>query len=246
MEYKTRISKVHKNDIIIRGKNLSSLINSGKLSDVIFLQLSGRTPEEKESIIFEKMLISIIDHGMGVTSSMTSRFIASGGNGINVAVGGGILSLGDYHGGAVEKTMQQFLNWKKDDLAAIRELIQQKKTIYGFGHKHYHDGDPRVQFLIKEMQAIGFESQYLEWKELIEQLFEEIKGKKLHLNIDGLIAILLCDFNFDPMLGKGIFIIGRTPGLVAQAHEELKYEKPVRRIEEDEITYIGDDDGFKK
>ena len=58
--------------------------------------------------------------------------------------------------------------------------------------------------------------------------------------MDGLIAILLCDFGFLPLLGKGIFAIGRTPGLVAQSFEQLWCEKPVRRVSEDEITYLKD------
>jgi len=53
-----------------------------------------------------------------------------------------------------------------------------------------------------------------------------------------MIAILLCDFGFLPLLGKGIFIIGRTPGLVAQSFEEMWCEKPVRRVSEDNIEYI--------
>jgi len=50
---------------------------------------------------------------------------------------------------------------------------------------------------------------------------------------------LLCDFGFDALLGKGVFIIGRVSGLVAQCHEELSLEKPVRRLDESEIGYLG-------
>lgn len=246
MEFKTRISKLEQDDIIIRGKKLSSLIKVGKFSDAVFWQLSGRDPETKESILFEKFLISIIDHGLGVTSSLVSRFIASGGNDLNVAVGGGILSIGDYHGGAVEKAMRQFLAWTEIDSAqvigVIKEMVEQKKIIYGFGHKHYKSGDPRVKFLIKEMETIGFVSYHLKWKEIVETAFQQLNGKKIHLNIDGLMAMILCDFRFDPLLGKGIFIIGRTSGLVAQVHEELRYEKPVRRVKEEDITYIAGKD----
>ena len=64
------------------------------------------------------------------------------------------------------------------------------------------------------------------------------QGSKVYCNIDGLIAALLCDFGFDSLLGKGIFLIGRTPGLVAQTYEELKFEKPVRRIDEEEIEFV--------
>ena len=47
---------------------------------------------------------------------------------------------------------------------------------------------------------------------------------------------------FDWRLGKGFFIIGRVPGLVAHAYEELVYEKPFsKRLNEDEeVEYLGE------
>jgi citryl-CoA lyase len=242
MEYKTKISKVTDDDVIVRGQKLSDLIIKGRFTDTIFLQLSGREPNEKESKLFEMMLISIIDHGMGTTSSMSARYIASGGNSLNVGVGGGILSIGDYHGGAIEKAMVQFYNLSKLSNEKITDIviekISNKETIFGFGHKHYKNGDPRVKVLVEEMSKTGFESKHLFIKDLIENSFKEVKGNKIYCNIDGLLAILLCDFGFDRLLGKGIFIIGRTPGLVAQTFEEIKDEKPVRRISEDSIEYV--------
>ncbi len=242
MEFKTRISKLVNEDIVIRGEKLSSLITGGKFSDSIFLLLSGRKPSSIESTLFEKMLISVIDHGMGTTSSMTSRFIVSGGNALNVGVGGGILSIGDHHGGAIEKAMQQFYAWQKlgkdKARAEIKDMVTTKKTIYGFGHKVYKDEDPRVVLLLEEVKKKKFSSSHLYLKEEVEKTFAEAKGKKIPINIDGLLALLLCDFGFDPLLGKGVFIIGRVPGLVAQCHEELKHEKPVRRVEEEEIELL--------
>jgi citrate synthase len=50
----------------------------------------------------------------------------------------------------------------------------------------------------------------------IEQKLEEKKGKKLVLNIDGAIAVVLCAFGWEPKLGKAVFLIARTPGLIGQ------------------------------
>jgi len=244
MKFQTRISVIEDNDVTIRGEKLSDLVRSWKFSDAIFLELSGRKATEKESILFEKMLVSVLDHGMGTTSSLSTRFVASGGNSLNAAVAGGVLSIGDHHGGAIEKAMQQFYAWKdlKDSevISLVKDLIVTKKTLYGFGHKLYKDEDPRVVLILKEVEKLGLSSSFLRFKGLVEQVFREVKGKAIPLNIDGCLAMLLCEFGFDALLGKGIFIIGRTPGLVAQAYEELKYEKPVRRIEEEEIEYLGE------
>ena len=44
---------------------------------------------------------------------------------------------------------------------------------------------------------------------------------------------------FNPKVGKGIFIIARTPGIVAHVVEEAIREKPVRRLNESEFEYDG-------
>lgn len=246
IEWKTRISKIGSDDIIIRNKNLSEMIKHGSFTDAIFFLLRGKEPSNEESILFGKILTSIIDHGMGTTSSLTSRCVISGGNALNVGVAGGILSIGDYHGGAIENSMKQLAEWKtmnlEDMTRSIADHISQKKTIFGFGHKHYKEGDPRVAVIRKEIDILKYESNYLMITTLVEKMFQEIKGKKIFLNIDGLMAALLLDFGFDPEMGKGLFIIGRTPGLVAQCYEEKTSEKPVRRIPEESIKYLGDDD----
>ncbi len=242
MECKTRISKLEENDVDIRGEKLSSLIKEGKFTDTAFLLLTGRKPKEKESVLFEKILVSIIDHGMGTTSSMASRFAVSGGNSLNVGVAAGILSIGDFHGGAIEKAMGLFYGredyTEEENVEFIKEMIGSKKILYGFGHRHYKKGDFRVKVLLDEMKKLKYKSKYLKFKNLIEKTFEEVKGKKLFINVDGMIAILLCDFEFIPLMGKGIFAIGRIPSLVAQSFEQLWCEKPVRRINEEDIQYL--------
>jgi citryl-CoA lyase len=247
MKFETRISKMNTSDVTkpmheIRGKSLSSLIEKKSFSETVFFLLSGREAKIEEVALFDKMLISVIDHGMGTTSSMTSRFVASGGNSLHVAVAGGILSVGNYHGGAVEKAMSQFYQWKNMSEEELKEelvrKVTKKETIYGFGHKVYKFGDPRVEVLLNESAKLKFKSKYLYLKDLVEEAFSQIKGKSIHCNIDGLLAIFLCDFGFDHVLGKGIFLIGRVPGLIAQSHEEITHEKPVRRVSEDKIELI--------
>ena len=242
MEFKTSISKISTKDqdVIIRGKKLSDLIENHTFSDSIFLLLKGSFPNEKESIIFSAMLTSIIDHGMGTTSSLTTRFVTSGGNSLNTAVGAGVLALGDYHGGAIEKAMEQISNFSKefDNLEdVIQRKLVSKEAFFGFGHKIYKNNDPRVKIILNKCEHLDYRSQYLDTLLRIESLIEQIKGKKIIINIDGLIAALLLSMGFHSTIGKGIFIIGRISGLVAQSVEEKENEKPVRRISEEEIYY---------
>jgi len=241
MKINTRISKITSDNVIIRNEKLSDMINSMTFSDAIFLILSKRKPNSSESEIFNAMLVSIIDHGAGTTSSLTSRFVMSGGNSLNTSVGSGVLALGDFHGGAIENAindLNEIFNKKISVEEFVKEKIESKKTIYGYGHKVYKDKDMRVVEILEICKKLNYKSKFLDFVLLIENEIEKVKGKKLILNIDGLIAAILLEMGFDSSVGKGIFIIGRVPGLVAQSLEEKEFEKPVRRLEEDDVTYI--------
>lgn len=227
------ISTLEDEQLRIRGELLLDLAKYSSLPEAIFFLLAGRKPTLPEKQLFEKMLVITIDHGPNTTSSATSRFVISGGNDLNVGVGAGILSIGDFHGGAIEPAMELFYQLEKMSSAERNELITKKITnkevVFGFGHKIYKDEDPRVTFLRKECASIDYVSLYFEIADEILSLFNQIKGKTIPLNIDGCIAALLCSMNIDSRLGKGIFIIGRTPGLVAQCYDELINGEKVRR-----------------
>jgi len=124
----------------------------------------------------------------------------------------------------------------------VQRAIRQKETIFGYGHKVYKERDPRTVTLRALCHKLGYTSPYIELANYIETALEKEKGRKICLNIDGLIAAILLEMGFPPSLGKGIFIIGRAPGLVAQAVEEHDTERPVRRLDESEIEYLPDSD----
>lgn len=238
MEFRTAISKMTTNDMIIRGRKQSEMIRSWSFPKSIFFLLSGREPDEREEELFNAMLTAILDHGMGTASALTTRFVQSTGNTLNTAVGAGILALGEYHGGAIEKAMHLFAEVRGQDLAAfIKQALAEKRLLYGYGHKVYKEFDPRTRMLRERCRELSFSAPTFD---LALRLEEELaRQKPFVLNIDGALAALLLDLGFPPRLGKGFFIIGRVPGLVAHAIEEREREKPVRRLAEDEIRYDG-------
>ncbi|RME31629.1 citryl-CoA lyase [Candidatus Woesearchaeota archaeon] len=238
MKCKTAVSHLTDDDLVIRGEKLSSLVAEASFTDAVFLILSGRKPAAKESRLFASILTSIIDHGTGTASALTSRFVASTGNALNASVAAGVLALGEYHGGAIETAMRQLAD-VKDAKAFVAEALKEKRRIMGFGHKVYKDEDPRVTQLYGIAEEVGYESPYLTLARDIERELAVQKGKKLVLNIDGFIAAALLGMGFPPEVGKGVFIIGRVPGLVAHAVEERQREKPVRRLDEADIEYDG-------
>ena len=72
----------------------------------------------------------------------------------------------------------------------------------------------------------------------VEKSFADAK-KALPINVDGAIGAILADLGMNPAAFNGIFMIARTPGLVAHVIEEQTREKPMRRIDPVNHGYDG-------
>ena len=56
---------------------------------------------------------------------------------------------------------------------------------------------------------------------------------------EGKTTAILMDLGFDPSVFNGLFMIARTPGLVAHVNEEQTRERPMRRIHPEHHSYDG-------
>ena len=250
---KTAISRVEEDKIVTRGYNQRDLIEKIRYSDMVYLLLKGRLPSPKEGKIFNHVLVSFCDHGATPPSTQTARLVASSGSPMNSAVAGALLSFGHKHAGAIEKTMQLYqsrinsiyrtgdsgLDNKQIASLAIdiyNDFIDDKK-IPGFGHR-YHKIDPRADKLMEIVIKEGFIGPHIKLALALEDLI--YKKKDIRLNVDGANAAILSDLGFSPDLGLGVFIIGRTPGIIAHIHEENMEEEEFRRFcDLDDIIYEG-------
>ena len=251
---KTRITEVKPNHLSTRGYNQEDLITNLSFAEMVFLLLQERLPDERESKIFNHILVSFCDHGVTPPSTQSARLIASSGAGINNAVAGGLLSFGKNHAGAIENAMELFqesiesLNLDETDEDDINRKIAGKaieiveryqsesKRIPGYGHR-YHSKDPRAVRLLDLAILESGIGPHTKLALVIESILSERKG--ICLNVDGANAGLLSDLGFDSSLGLGIFMIGRLPGLVAHAYEEMEEEKFRRFCDLEDIVYEG-------
>jgi citrate synthase len=75
----------------------------------------------------------------------------------------------------------------------------------------------------------------------VEKCFAD-SGKPLPINVDGAIGAILADLGLDPKIYNGIFMVARTPGLVAHVAEEQTRERPMRKIDPENHAYDGPSD----
>lgn len=238
-KYRSAITTHKDEKVYVRGKNIIDLSSKVSFGAAIYLILKGELPDEKTEKMFSAMLTISIDHGVNPSSVVAARNIYSAGSPVQAAVAGGVLAFGEYHGGAIEAAMENFYGFADKSAAEVIDDFKSRDIrLAGFGHKLYKGDDPRTVKLIEIAKETGFEGKYVKFAQGITEEFHK-RGKDLPLNIDGIIAAILCEMGFDAKVGKGIFIIARVPGLVAHVVEEATREKPVRRLEDDEVEYDG-------
>ncbi len=241
-KWRTSISIHDGYEAYVRGYKLRDLVGNLTFSEAIYLVLKGELPSEKEAKMLDAIFVSLVEHSIAPPSVIAARAVASGGNSLHVGVGAGVLAFGEAHGGALEGAMK-FLqeNVDKNPEEVVKKYFEEGKRIPGYGHRFYKEYDPRKKVLFDIAKEIGFYGKFCEFAEKVEEEIEKLKGKKLVMNVDGAIAAIVSEMGFDWKLGKGFFIIGRIPGLVAHVYEELKYEKPFskRLDEEKEVEYFG-------
>lgn len=247
--WKTGITDIGPNKIQIKGYDIAQIMDKLSYAEVVYLVLKGELPSKAEAALMNAILVSSIDHGASPPSVLATRTVASGGNSLNAAVAGGVLTIGDWHGGAIEQSAKLLQQWAAkagssdgdwDTLAGqLADWLDEKKMrMPGYGHR-LHTADPRTAKMFEIAREHGYEGRHITLCRALENVLSVRRGKPLPINVDGAIAAVVSDMGFDWRLGKGFFIISRVPGLVAHAYEEATREKPMRKLGPMPFEYDG-------
>ncbi len=239
--WKTAISRVRPDEILVRGYPIEQLARRRSFGDVVHLLLTGELPRGREGLLVEAILVACCEHSLASPSVDAVRFVASCGVPLPTAVAAGVGAIGDVHGGAIEPCaliLSQAVKEGKTGAAVLRALQAARRRMPGYGHP-VHRRDPRTRVLLALARKWKLAGAHTRAALGIERATASVFGKRLPLNVDGVIAALLCDLGMDPRLGRAFFVIGRAPGYAAHAHEQMTRERPFKAADYAEITYTG-------
>ncbi len=243
------ITKIEANKVAVRGYRIDELMGRVPFAHVVYLVLKGELPNEAQGRVMDAVLVSSVDHGATPPSVLAGRTVASGGAPLTTGIAAGIMTINQYHGGAIEGCMNVLLKAvaeKRDNQADTRSTAREtvaayradKKRIPGYGHR-FHSDDPRTRKLFAVAEEEGIAGEYIEMALAIRGAMHEILGRDLPLNVDGAIAAVLCELDFPPEMGNGVFAIARTVGLTAHVFDEIMNQRPMRRISPTAQDYSG-------
>ena len=219
--------------ITVRGLDLpSQILGKLNLGDVAFLELTGRLPNERESVVFNAIAVTLVEHGI-TPSAIAARMTYLGApEAMQAAVAAGLCGLGTVFVGSTQsaaRLLQTSLpkTAEKRDLAAIAKTIvadyrARKATIPGIGHPIHKPIDPRTPRLFAIAKENGFSGDYVKLMILIAEEAEKASGRSLPVNATGAIAALACELGLTPEMCHGIAVFARAIGLVGHIVEEAK------------------------
>ncbi|HUY81273.1 MAG TPA: citrate synthase [Acidobacteriaceae bacterium] len=194
--------------------------------------LTGEKPSETATHAFDVALILHADHELNA-STFAARVIAATLSDIHSAITGAIGALkGPLHGGANEAVMRMLYAIDKegaDPVEFVRQMLEQKKKVSGFGHRVYRTEDPRATHLRKMSEDLSRASGTIKWFDMSRKIELFINAeKKLNANVDFYSASTYTTLGIDLDLFTPIFAISRIAGWSAHVIEQLDDNRLIR------------------
>jgi len=232
--WSTSIIDIEPGRISVRGYPIQELIGALTFPQMIWLMVRGDLPSPEHARLLEATLVAAVDHGPHAPSIAISRMAITCGLPLNGAMASAINALDDIHGGAGQGCMELFrtISTSVGDRDATPDEIEagvdayiaaHGKIIPGFGHR-WHGVDPRAQRLMKLVDAARsagtISGRFARMGIAVESLLQRRKGSPIPMNIDGATAVIYSELGFEPALGRGLFILSRSVGILAHAWEQ--------------------------
>ena len=200
--------------------------------------LRGEAPTEQEARAFEIAMILHAEHELNA-STFAARVVAGTQSDMHSAIVAAICALkGPTHGGANEAAMRMMEGFGSVENvpAGVRERLEAKQTLFGFGHPVYVTLDPRARILKRLSEQLAQESDEPQWFALTEATEREVmEQKSLWANVDLYSGSVYRYLGIPNELFTPIFECSRVAGQAAHVLEQHANNKIIRPAAE----YIG-------
>lgn len=219
--------------IWVQGRDLCrDLLGKVSLSDMAWLEITGREPTPGQSKVFDALLVVLVEHGMTPMAIATRLTYLGAPESLQAAVAAGLCGMGTTFAGTAEgaaKLLQDALRAAPGEAdldamakAIVTERFGRKATIPGIGHPIHKPIDPRTPVLFALAQEHGIAGRHIGLMQAIAQAAEAASGKPMPVNATGAIGAVASDMGLDWRLCRGLAVIGRAVGLVGHIAEEIR------------------------
>lgn len=190
-------------------------------------------PDPKHVEAIDAYFISAAEHGMNA-STFTARVIASTGADVAACLSGAVGAMsGPLHGGAPSRAQHMIEGVERtgDATKYVKDALDRKERLMGFGHRVYRAYDPRAAVLrdtCKRLGAPRYEVALELEKAAIAELAERYPERKMETNVDYWAAVLLDFADVPGEMMTPLFVCARTAGWAAHVLEQKRTGRLIR------------------
>jgi citrate synthase len=235
--------------ITVKGFDLcKDILGTLSLGDIAFLELTDRLPTTRESVVFNAIAVTLVEHGLTPSAIATRMTYTGAPEAMQAAVAAGLCGLGSVFVGSMEtaaRMLQEALpdSAKKADFDHLaRDIVARfhgrKQAVPGIGHPLHKPVDPRAPRLFQIAAENGFDGPYIKLMKQVAKEAEAVYGRPLPINATGAIAAIASELKLPWKIVRGIGVMARAIGLVGHILEEMR-EPMAREIKtraEEEAT----------
>jgi len=238
-------------------RHLAEILGHGDALDAddfrsLIARAVGAPADFGAAAVVEALAVASVDHGVTPPSAQATIMAATVRAPYAMGLASGAGAVTDVHGGAGADAATFFLSCvarsKAEGIpvadAAYQTLDAASRTgrrTAGMGHR-VHTEDPRRNVLWEMALSAGTAGACVALSREMEEIFAEVRGFRLPINVDGVIGAVVADLGLDPVAAKALFILGRLAGLSAHYFEEIRTQPPMRRVNFAQAEYRGPGD----
>ncbi|ABF12239.1 citryl-CoA lyase [Cupriavidus metallidurans] len=227
---------------------VDDLLGKKTFTEVMLMQILGRTPRPVDMRIADMVLVVLMEHGLTPSAIATRLIYMSAPENLQGAVSAGLLAVGSSFVGTMENCstlLDRILAAQDPDAEALsiaRHYKEMRAAVPGFGHHLHKPVDPRAYKLLELGDAEpDLAGAHIGALRRLSAAVDEVAGRPITINATGSVAALLGEIGVPTAVMRGFAVISRAAGLVAHIVEEQ--QSPSGRyiwdVVEEAIPYVG-------
>lgn len=227
---RTALCKTTADGITLRGFDLvKELMGTLSFAEVLYLLITGQKATPGQARVLDATLVTLMDHGLTPHAIAARMVYLSAPDSLQGAMAAGLLGVGGQFAGTMEESARLLVRIAAAETPAkadaeaeaiVADYRARRASVPGFGHPVHRPDDPRSPRLFAIAAEAGCPGHYIAALKRFSAVIDRLYGKHLTINATGAIAAVLLEIGIPAEIMRGVAVISRAGGLLAQLNEE--------------------------